>query len=86
MNEIILDEESGPHPDGGFVSHFEFYLDAMDAAGADRSNIQRLINELQNGKSLEESLKNQAPLVQNYLRLTFQLIERDSLTGLMVSF
>ena len=86
MNEIILNEESGPHPDGGFVSHFELYLDAMDAAGADRSNIQRLINELQNGKSLEESLKNQAPLVQNYLRLTFQLIERDSLTGLMVSF
>ena len=22
MNEIILDEESGPHPDGGFASHF----------------------------------------------------------------
>ena len=86
MNEIILDEESGPHSDGGFVSHFELYLDAMNGAGADRSNIQRLINELQNGKSLEESLKNQAPLVQNYLRLTFQLIERDSMTGLMVSF
>ena len=38
MNEIILDEESGPHPDGGFVSHFELYLDAMNAAGEDRSN------------------------------------------------
>ena len=74
------------HPDGGFVSHFELYLEAMDAAGADRSNIQRLINELQNGKSLEESIKNQDPLVQNYLRQTFQLIERDSLTGLMASF
>ena len=50
INEIILDEESGPHPDGGFVSHFVLYLDAMDEAGAAHSNIQRLINELQQGK------------------------------------
>ena len=34
INEIVLDEESGPHPDGGYASHFELYLDAMKKAGA----------------------------------------------------
>ena len=56
MNEIILDEESGPHPDGGFASHFELYLDAMQSAGADTSKIDALLKALEEGKTLEENL------------------------------
>ena len=46
INEIVLDEESDALPDGGYASHFEMYLDAMRAAGADTEPVERLLKLL----------------------------------------
>ena len=86
MNEIILDEESGPHPDGGFASHFELYLDAMQTAGADTSKVQALLKALEEGKTLEESLDPLPDVVSDYLKQTFRTIQGGDLTELMASF
>ncbi len=86
MNEIILDEESGPHPDGGFASHFELYLDAMQSAGADTSKIHALLKALEEGKTLEESLDPLPDVVSDYLKQTFRTIQEGDLTELMASF
>jgi pyrroloquinoline quinone (PQQ) biosynthesis protein C len=86
MNEIILDEESGPHPDGGFVSHFELYLDAMQSAGADTSKIHALLKALEEGKTLEECLDSLPDVVSDYLKQTFRTIQGGDLTELMASF
>ena len=86
MNEIILDEESGPHPDGGFASHFELYLDAMQSAGADTSKIYALLKALEEGKTLEESLDPLPDVISDYLKKTFRTIQEGDLTELMASF
>ena len=43
INEIVLDEESNEMPDGGYLSHFELYINAMNECGADVGPISRLI-------------------------------------------
>ena len=43
INEIVLEEESDEHPDGGYISHFEFYLEAMRECGADTQPIEQFI-------------------------------------------
>jgi hypothetical protein len=86
MNEIILDEESGTHPDGGYTSHFELYLEAMNSAGADSSKIDELIKALREGKTLEENLKSQNFPIQKYLRKTFKVIESNDLIQLIAYF
>lgn len=76
INEVVLEEESDEHPDGGYISHYEFYLDAMRDAGADTSPIEALIAELRGGKDIH-SLIETAELpagVQQFLATTFGTI------------
>lgn len=88
INEIVLDEESGPHPAGGHASHFELYLDAMTQAGADTKGIEQFLHFLHNGHSLAEALISaKAPRpVQQFVQTTFQFIERGSLPQLVAAF
>jgi hypothetical protein len=60
INEIVLDEESDQTPRGGYLSHFELYVQAMTECGANVGPIQRLIQSLRAGRSLEEALDNSA--------------------------
>jgi len=50
VNAIVLAEESDTMPDGRHLSHFEMYLEAMRAAGADTGEIERFLGAL--GKSV----------------------------------
>ncbi len=43
INEIVLGEESDADGNGGFVSHFELYLSAMDELGAETAPIKALV-------------------------------------------
>lgn len=62
INEIVLGEESDVDPNGGHVSHFELYLQAMDQCGANTQVIRSFINLLSQGHSVTDSLqKAQAP-------------------------
>lgn len=75
VNEIVLDEESDHAPGGGYLSHFELYLLAMDESGADRSAIDRFIVSLRDGCSVDESLNFAAapPGVAQFVRNTLDI-------------
>ena len=76
INEVVLEEESDEHPDGGYISHYEFYLEAMGGAGADTKPIEALIEELKAGKDID-SVINTADLpagVEQFLATTFGTI------------
>jgi len=55
INDIVLVEESD-ELGGGFISHFELYVNGMREAGADTSAIDRLIGELRTGRPVPEAM------------------------------
>ncbi|HEX9624443.1 MAG TPA: DUF3050 domain-containing protein [Streptosporangiaceae bacterium] len=59
INDIVLVEESD-ELGGGFISHFELYLDGMTQAGADRGPVDSFIGLLRDGKPVLTSLKEAA--------------------------
>jgi hypothetical protein len=63
INDIVLEEESDEHPDGGYISHFELYLEAMQEVGASTVSINHFLSLMQQGADLEDALKKaKAPL------------------------
>ncbi|MGD8190951.1 DUF3050 domain-containing protein [Brevibacillus ginsengisoli] len=59
INEIVLAEESDEDGNGGFISHFQLYLEAMAEAGADATPIQVFLDALKNGVPYEKALENE---------------------------
>jgi hypothetical protein len=55
INDIVLVEESD-ELGGGFISHFELYVEGMREAGADTSAIDRLLVELRAGQPVPEAM------------------------------
>jgi len=82
INEIVLEEESDIDPDGNPVSHFELYLSAMRAAGADCRAIERFIAGLQSGSSLDDALSTAAvPVgVSWFIRTTADFVANDDIS------
>lgn len=60
LHEIVLDEETEELADGRTLSHFEWYLEAMDEMGADTGPIQGLVRDLQKGVEGGMALQNSA--------------------------
>lgn len=60
VNEIVLDEESDHAPAGGYLSHFELYLQAMRECGANVQPIQSFVAHLGAGRSVELALETPA--------------------------
>lgn len=56
VNAIVLAEESDLMPDGRHLSHFEMYLEAMEAAGADTGRIRRFLEALAQGLPWRQAL------------------------------
>ncbi len=56
VNEIVLDEESDHALAGGYLSHFEIYLQAMRECGANLEPIQSFVASLRAGAPLEDAL------------------------------
>jgi Protein of unknown function (DUF3050) len=75
INEIVLDEESDLMPNGGYLSHFELYLQAMDQCGADTERILRLIHLLRAGTDTHEALikANLPPGVAEFVGTTLRV-------------
>jgi hypothetical protein len=57
INEIVLGEESDPHPRQGYCSHFELYLEAMAEVGASTSAIEHFIALLRQGLEADSALQ-----------------------------
>jgi hypothetical protein len=56
INDITLVEESD-ELDGGFISHFELYLNGMRQAGADTTRVDAFIDLLRAGKPVPAALR-----------------------------
>jgi hemoglobin-like flavoprotein len=75
INEIVVGEESDLNADGAPVSHFELYLNAMRAAGADASPVLRLSFGIAAGEPWQEVLARVAPseTVKQFVTSTMNL-------------
>jgi Protein of unknown function (DUF3050) len=76
INDIVLVEESD-ELGGGFISHFELYLDGMTEAGADTSVIDAFIGRLRSGQPVLtaiDEVKVPSPSAE-FVRLTWEFIE-----------
>jgi hypothetical protein len=76
INDIVLVEESDEHG-GGFVSHFELYLNGMKQAGADRAPIDAFIGLVRRGVPVHTALKEaQAPdPAVGFCKITWEIVE-----------
>ena len=76
INDIVLVEESD-ELGGGFISHFELYLNAMTQAGADRTAIDAFIGLLRRDLPVRSALKEaQVPgPAAEFSRATWELVE-----------
>jgi hypothetical protein len=76
LNEIVLDEESDEGPNGGYLSHFELYLQAMEECGSDVTPIREFVSRLRAGKPVEEALGGSGipPGVASFVTTTMNII------------
>jgi hypothetical protein len=76
INDIVLVEESDELR-GGFISHFELYVEGMAEAGADTSVIEAFIDQLRSGLTVPEALaKGAVPApAETFVQTTWGLIE-----------
>ncbi|MCY0863477.1 MAG: DUF3050 domain-containing protein [Sulfobacillus sp.] len=72
INEIVLAEESDEDGRGGYLSHFELYLEAMEEVGADTRTIRRFIDLVGKGADPLEALRQLgvAPAIQEFVATT----------------
>lgn len=79
INEIVLGEESDIDENGNRTSHFELYLKAMQQMGASTTNIQLLIQYLQQGLTITQALEklNLPIAIQQFVQHTFNVIQHQ---------
>ncbi|MNK14925.1 hypothetical protein D3C87_330560 [compost metagenome] len=78
INEIVLAEETDLTIDGKRQSHYEMYLDAMKACGADTSIIDAFLDDVEMTQNIFVSIK-QSLLhddIKAFLDFTFRVIEQ----------
>ena len=61
INEIVCGEESDVDPEGGRISHFDLYLRAMRAAGAEDAPVRALVAAVAGGADFAEALRAANP-------------------------
>lgn len=89
INEIVLGEESDEYQ-GRPISHFELYLEAMDAAGADAGPIRKVGDTLRQGtlgaRDLESRAAGVPAAASAFVSTTFRLIRTGSLAARAAAF
>ena len=88
INEIVLGEESDEDGIGGYLSHFELYLKAMQEMHADTKAINEFISLLRSGTSFEESLlkSNAPPSIIPFVTQTISLAKSGALHSVAAAF
>ena len=76
INEIVYGEESDINELEQPKSHFEMYLDAMEQIGANRNQIDTLIDLIQSGHGIEVCINkiNVDKRVKEFIGFTFSII------------
>lgn len=88
INEIVLAEESDLALDGKRQSHFEMYLEAMEACGANTSAITAFLKDVQETQNIFVSIKtsNLDPRIKDFLEFTFRIIEEGKSHKIAAAF
>lgn len=76
VNEIVLGEETDVDQNGRAASHYELYLEAMQATRADINPINQLLSLIQSGKTVLDALElGQFPdAVKRFVAFSFATI------------
>jgi hypothetical protein len=79
INEIVLGEESDVNELGEYKSHFVMYLEAMKQIGADTSNIQHFLTQLNDTKSINQAIDSIDcdERIKGFVRFTFEVIHSN---------
>lgn len=78
INEIVLAEESDLALDGSRKSHFEMYVDAMQACGADTTVIGHFLGSVLASQDIFFAIRQSQlhPGIQEFLQFTFDVIDQ----------
>jgi len=78
VNEIVLGEETDVDANGKAASHYELYLEAMQATHADITPINQLLTLIQSGKTVAEALEKGAwpEAVKQFVLFSFATIAK----------
>jgi hypothetical protein len=94
VNEIKLGEESDEHPNGGWTSHFELYVQAMEEVGANTDPVLEVMAVL-NSQGEARSSTDVAALARecgappgagDFVASTFDLVTRGSTLEVAAAF
>jgi len=88
INEIVLGEESDEDGVGGYLSHFELYLKAMQEIHADTKPINDFIVLMRTGMPFEEALKksNAPTCIIPFVSQTIKLAQTGPLHSIAAAF
>ncbi len=88
INEIVVAEETDLTLDGTRLSHFEMYLDAMNACGANTNEIEAFLDNVMTTKNIFVSIKtsNLHPNIKEFLDFTFRTIEQGKSHEIAAAF
>jgi hypothetical protein len=78
INEIVLGEECDEDGRGGYASHFELYLQAMDEVGADTLPIRDFLKAVSAGTPIDQALASVAilPSTRRFVLSTMRLAQQ----------
>ncbi|MDE1155898.1 MAG: DUF3050 domain-containing protein [Acidobacteriaceae bacterium] len=85
VNEIVLGEESDEYH-GRPVSHFEIYLESMQAAGAETVPMQAVLQALAQQSDWRQALEAAPAPARAFVQETFRVIETGSLAAQAAAF
>jgi len=88
INEIVCGEESDVDPEGGRISHFDLYLRAMRAAGAEDATIRAFVTDVAKGADPATALRaaNPPPGAARFTSATLRLASRGQLHEVAAAF
>ena len=88
INEIVLAEESDLTLDGRRSSHYEMYIESMEALNADTSGINNFLIEVGSLQNIFVAIKksNLHPNIKAFLDFTFRVIDEGKSHEIAAAF
>lgn len=88
INEIVVAEESDLTLDGQRQSHFEMYIEAMQDCGANTSEIEEFLTNIQSLNNIFVAIKTSKlhPNIKAFLDFTFRVIEEGKAHEIAAAF
>jgi hypothetical protein len=88
INEIVLAEETDLTMDGRRQSHYEMYIEAMEACGANTAGIEGFLSEVNSLHNIYVAIKksNLHPNIKAFLDFTFRVIDEGKTHEIAAAF